>query len=418
MKKQIVTVAIALITAVSFGQKKEVKKAAKEVKSKDYAAALSLLSEAEGLLGSADEETKGLYYITKAEALSGSAGNDFSKLKMAADALVKAKETDPSLFNEIEAITLELRAALVNSAIKDQNANNYKMASDKLYTSYTISKKDTSDLYYAAGNAINNEDYDTALTYYKMLNDLGFTDIKKEYIATNKTTGEIETFGSIGERDLIVKSGEYSNPSIRKTDSKRGEVLRNITLIYIEKGEDDKASELIKSARAENPEDTGLLRADADMAYRMGDMQRYNSLMNEIIATDPNNPDIHFSLGIAASELGEKEKAMEYYERAIELKPDYAGALINLGALKLEKEASIVEEMNGLGTSRADNARYDELKAEREALYREVAAHFEKAVVIEEDNVGLVKTLVNIYSQLGEDAKKDAMKAKLDKMQQ
>lgn len=418
MKKQLVTVAIALITAVSFGQKKEVKKAAKEVKSKNYTEALALLNQAEGQLASADTDIKAMFYATKAEALVESAGDDFSKLKMAADAMIKAIETDAGMAKDLEVLKGNLRAKLVNSAIKDQNAKDYKTASDKLYQSYVISKQDTSDLYYAAGNAVNAQAFDTALSYYEQLIDMGYTGIETEYVATNKETGNVEPFSNKTQRDLMVKAGEFINPKTKVSDSKRGEILRNMTLIYIENKEDDKALALMKTARAENPTDIGLIRAEADMAYKMGDKQKYSDLMEEIVASDPNNPEIYYNLGVGASELEEDEKAIGYYKKAIELDPDYTAALINLGAVSLRGEAAIVDEMNNLGTSRADNARYDELKEKRDNLYREVVVYFEKAAALNPENAGLVRTLMNIYSQLGDDAKMNEMKAKLAKLEE
>ena len=44
---------------------------------------------------------------------------------------------------------------------------------------------------------------------------------------------------------------------------------------------------------------------------------------------------------------------------------------MNLVALILEQEQEIVEQMNSLGTSAADNAKYDALKTDREELYKE-----------------------------------------------
>jgi tetratricopeptide (TPR) repeat protein len=418
MKKQLVTVAIALITAVSFGQKKEVKKAAKEVNSKNYTEALALLNQAEGMLSVADTDTKSLFYATKAEALLETAGNDFSKMKMAAESIITAIDTDPDMANGLATLVGNLRAKLVNSAIKDQNADNYKMASDKLYQSYRISKQDTSDLYYAAGNAVNAKDYDTALSYYEQLMEMSYTGIETEYVATNKETGKVEPFSNKMQRDLMVKAGEFLNPETKISASKRGEILRNMTLIYIENKDDDKAIALMKTARQENPTDVGLIRAEADMAYKMGDKQKYSDLMEEIVATDPNNSEIYYNLGVGASELEENEKAIGYYKKAIELKPDYAAALINLGAVTLRGEAAIVDEMNNLGTSRADNARYDVLKDQRDNLYREVVSYFEKAAALNPDNAGLVRTLMNIYGQLGDDVKMNAMKVKLETMKE
>ena len=42
-------------------------------------------------------------------------------------------------------------------------------------------------------------------------------------------------------------------------------------------------------------------------------------------------------LGVASARNGEKEEAMEYYSKAIELNPDYAEALINKAQLILDR---------------------------------------------------------------------------------
>ena len=172
----------------------------------------------------------------------------------------------------------------------------------------------------------------------------------------------------------------------------------------------------MKDARAENPDDMSLLRAEADMVYKMGNIERYNELMQELIESDPNNPEIYFNLGVASASKGDKVKATEYYNKAIELKPDYGAALINIASIMLEDEAKIVEEMNGLGTSNADNKRYDLLKQKRKDLYLNVLPYLESALKTRTDNVELVRTLMNIYTQTGQDAKFKNMKARLEQM--
>ena len=68
--------------------------------------------------------------------------------------------------------------------------------------------------------------------------------------------------------------------------------------------------------------------------------------------------------------------------------------------------------MNSLGTSRKDNARYDALKLEREALYRECVPILKKLIEIEKDN-DAIKTLMNIYGTLGDNEGFKEMKALL-----
>ncbi|WGF91954.1 tetratricopeptide repeat protein [Aequorivita marisscotiae] len=417
MKTRILITGLAFATAISFGQKKEIKKAEKAIKSNEYTEALNYLSEAEPMLSTVDNDMKAQFYAARGQALLGSGGSDFKKLKGAADAFSTAISLDPKIEEQLIDPLQNLRAALINGAIKDQNAQQYKMATDKLYTSYMVTKKDTSDLYFAAGNAVNGQDYDTALKYYQMLLDLNYSGATVEYVATNKTTGEVEAFDSEKLRDFAIKSGEFIKPESKVTKSRKGEILRNMTLIYIEKGDTEKAKSLIETARAENPDDVFLMRADADMSYKMGDNKRYNELMEKIVATDPENPELYFNLGISNDQLNNKEKALEYYNKALELRPEYEGALINIAALKLSGEDEIVEEMNSLGNSAADNKRYDELKKIRENSYKDALPYLEKANAINPSNQNVLKYLMNIYSQIGEDAKYKAVKAKLEALE-
>lgn len=311
----------------------------------------------------------------------------------------------------------KLRIELVNSAIADQNTKSYESAANKLKEAYNISKKDTSYLYFAAGNLVNGKKFDEALGIYEELIGMGYTGVQDEYVATNKETGELATFGSKAERDNAIKFGLYINALDRKSESVEADLLQKVTLIYINKGDNEKALSVMEKARAANPDDVNLMRSEADLAYKMGDMTKYNRVMNEVIKTDPNNPELYYNLGVGAAQLGEKEKARSYYMKALEIKPDYSFAQINMAALILEGESVIVEEMNGLGNSRADNARYDELKEKRQNMYREAMPYLEKASASTPDNAEIIRTLMNIYSQVGEDAKFKATKAKLEALE-
>ena len=158
------------------------------------------------------------------------------------------------------------------------------------------------------------------------------------------------------------------------------------------------------------------MRSEADLAYKMGDMQKYNSIMAEVIKTDPNNPELYYNLGVSSASIGQLDKAREYYLKALELKPDYSYAQINMAALILQDEGKLVEEMNGLGTSRADNLKYDELKEKRRKMYQDALPYLEAAVKSSPDNLEVFRTLMNLYSQLGMDDKYKAAKATLTEM--
>jgi two-component SAPR family response regulator len=88
-----------------------------------------------------------------------------------------------------------------------------------------------------------------------------------------------------------------------------------------------------------------------------------------------------------------------------------------MAALKLSNEDKLVEEMNSLGNSSADNKKYDALKKERENSYKEALPYLEKAYQINASNQNVLKYLMNIYGQMGEDAKYKDAKAKLEALE-
>lgn len=417
MKKRILIIGLAFVSAMSFGQKKELRKAEKAINSKQYSEALSYLDEAESMLGSMDTDMKSQYYASKGEALFSSAGQDFKKLQASVDAFTEAIELNSKIESQYADQLQNLRAALVNGAISDQNAERFSDATAKLYSSFKLSN-DPGDLYYAAGNAVNGKNYDKAIEYYQQLLDMGYTGETMEYIATRKDDGTTETFDSENLRNIAIKTGEFIKPETRQATSRKGEILRNLTLIYLEKGDSDKASQLIKTARIESPDDVYLMRAEADMSYKTGDIKKYNTLMNQIVATDPDNPEIYFNLGVGSAEVGEMDKAIEFYIKALELRPDYEVALINLAVAKLSAEDKLVEEMNNLGGSAADNKKYDQLKDERQKIYQETVPYLEKAYKLNPNNPDVIRTLMNIYGQLAMDAKFNEMKTKLETMEE
>ena len=418
MKKSLLLACALLVAVASFGQKKEIKKAQKAFIKGDVDVAQMWLNAAETKLGEAALETKIDFYIAKGEVTLAQAGKSgYQQMKDAAAAYKMAQKLDTKkqykgMINDGLDNT---RVALFNSAITESNAKNYSKAGEKFYLSYTV-KNDTIDLYYAAGSMVNAKDYDASLDYYQQLLDLGYTGIKKKYTALRIEDDKEVTFASEADRNTELLSGKYTKPGERMSESIKGDILKNVVLILSSKGENDKAIALMREARLENPTDITLVRAEAEMVYKMGDIARYDELMQQVLEFDPTDPEPCYNIGVVAASSGNPEKAMEFYKKAIELKPDYTSALVNLGALILRDEMKIVDEMNSLGMSKADSKKYNELEIKREGLYNEALPYLEAAYSYRNDNPQLVAKLKEIYSLLGMDAKESEMKSKLDEL--
>jgi tetratricopeptide (TPR) repeat protein len=419
MKKVLVLAGVMLLSAISFGQKKEIKKADKAVKSGNLTEAMSYLDQAEALLGSADNALKSQFYLVKGKALLASAESDVEKMKLASNAFNMAKEVDTEgeNTNEINKQTQVIKSSLEAGAGKDYEAKNYKMAANKFYTAYTLSPVDTLFLFNAALASKIGEDFDSAEIYFKKLSDLGYTGMQKQFVAINKETSKEEPFVSKSSRDLMIKAGTHVKPMEKMSESKRELVLLSLAEVYMAREKDEEALEVINQVRKTNPKDMTLIQVEADMVYKQGNMERYNELMQEMIAVDPSNPDLYNNLGVANAKLGLNEEAIKYYEKAIELRPENPGALINIAVLILSEEKVYNEKMNALGTSKADYDRYDELKEEKNGLYRSAVPYLESALKYRKDNADILQTLKGIYGQLGDDAKVKEMKTRLEALE-
>jgi len=393
-----------LSISLSFGQKKEVKKANKLFDAGDVAGAQSLLETNAAIFDQAD--AKILNQKLYLEAQIAQANKNFQVAFDKFSAYIAAGGDNSEYDTQIQQLTSEI----VNSAIEDNEQKNFKEAAVKLYLAYSINTDTNKDyLYYAASSSINDGDYEGALVYYTKLRDIKYEGITTRYLAKSVASGEEIEFSET-EYDLYKKTKEYTDFREETSESKFPEIVKNIALIYAQLGDDEKAMDAVKEARKSNPKDLNLILTEANLYIQLNENDRFEELMKEAIAQDPNNSSLYFNLGVVNAQRGNAEEARTYYEKSIELNPESEAGYLNLVSLILEGESKIVEEMNSLGNSRADNARYEVLKTSREDVYKECVPILEKLIVVSQ-NQEAIKTLMNIYGTLGDNEGFMKMKA-------
>jgi tetratricopeptide (TPR) repeat protein len=406
--KRIALLTVILIFNFSFSQKKELRKAQKLYDAGDIAGASQILTENQSLLESADQKVKPNY-----DFLRGKIAQNNKEFQTAFDFFNSVKDVASIKDEVIQQLNL-LSADIVNSAIDDNGSGDFKSSTEKLYLAYLIDPELNKDyLYFAASSAVNAEMFDVALGYYIQLKEMDYTGVVTKYYVTEIESG-VETEVTESEYNLYKKSKSYENHREEDTPSKFPEIVKNIALIHAQLGDDDKAMAAVQEARLSNPSDLNLILTEANIYIELGEKEKFQSLMSEAIAQDPNNANLYYNLAVVTSDLGEKDAARGYYEKAIEIDPYYENAYLNLVALILEGEQTIVEQMNSLGTSAADNAKYDALKLDRENLYKECVPILRSLIQIGE-NEDAIKTLLNIYGTLGDNEGYKEMKALLDK---
>jgi tetratricopeptide (TPR) repeat protein len=395
MKKLLLYILLITIS-FSSAQKKELRNANKFFTSGEYASAIDLLDSSKEIFDSSDDKIK-----SQAMLLYGKLHTAMEDFGLAMKAFDEAKNLGIStqLLNpEIN----KLETAIITSAIGDNETENFNSAAKKLKMVYDINvEKNAEYLYYAASSAVNSSDYPLALEYYVELRDLKYEGIETKFYITEVSSGNEIEINSETEFQLLQKSKDYSNPREEETESKFPEIVKNIALIYKELGQNDKALAAIEAARSSNPDDVGLIITAANIYFELDNKEAFKLAMSEAIEKEPNNPVLYYNLGVVSGELGEKDVAISYYEKSIDLDPTNENSYLNLVALILDGEQDIVDEMNSLGTSRADNQKYDELKELRENLYKECVPILQDLISIN-NNVEAIRTLMNIYGTIGD----------------
>lgn len=170
------------------------------------------------------------------------------------------------------------------------------------------------------------------------------------------------------------------------------------------------ADEVVSRAVEEYPGYDGLAFLSGKISEMKGDDRKAVSIFLQLLAVNPDNPDVHNSLGCVYERQGKLEEALKSFREAVRLSPLNLQIEVNLGIvlgkLGLKEEAErrlrcVIEKKNDYGI--AHNALGCYLANQNR--YRESIFHFTRAVELEPSNV-------NFHMNLGLACEKINMQGK------
>ena len=402
-----------LFFSFSFSQKKELRQIKRLIDEKFFQEAESTLESNKDFLLSGDSKTDAQYYYYATKIYT-----EIKSFKLAKNSLEELMSINPSYYNaemKLDYKNLEeiLVVALVNAAVADNSSKKWMEGVDKLLLAYEMDKDNNIDyLYFAASGAVNAENFDLALEYYLQLKEKNYTGIKDEYFITNVESG-VEEKVTETEYKIYQSSKEYMNPRIGQTESRYPEIVKNIALIYVKKGEDELAIEAINEARSIQPDDLYLILNEADLYIRLSNNAsddnlrsqyrlKFKEIMTLAVEKDPENGILYYNLGIISSEQGESDDAKSYFEKAIEFKPDYTDSYVAIVNILLQEQTVIIGEMDKIAMSnkRSDIVKYDQLKEDLNEVWRKCIPYCEKALEYDPNDLEVLKLLSQFYYKL------------------
>ncbi|RZJ72820.1 hypothetical protein [Flavobacterium sp.] len=425
--------AIASILAVSLSataQKDELKTlkklyAIEQMQAKDVAEYKAALSKAEPLVSDPADKVyfnfyKGMLPLlemgTKENATNPQAqANLVSPEKVdffvkSLNATLDYEKTNKKVYtDDIKETIVSFRPLLLNYAVGLGNGGKNKEAAKVLYSVYELDKSDKDVLYYAASYAVNGQDYDNSIKYYNELNAAKYTGEKTIFTAKSKLNDKYESFNNKAERDQAVKIGTHVLPKEEQEPSKQAEIYSNLVKILNQQGKKDEAKKALTEGLAAVPNDPTLKALESEMVLNSANYEEYKKVAN---MSDANAV---YNLGVLAFQEKKMPEAEKHFQETINLDAKYTNAYVNLAAVKLAADKQLTEQMNKLGTSAADNKKYEQLKGQRVGLFKSVLPLLEKAHELAPDDQSVTSNLLSVYNYLEMKDKYAALKAKQGK---
>lgn len=259
-------------------------------------------------------------------------------------------------------------------------------------------------LYNQGVKCFSAEDFACALSSFERAADV------------NASYGNIDTL-SIFNAGLSAENGknfpkaiEYYNRII-ELNYPQPLVYNSLSSIYLEMKDTTTAIATIQAGRVKYPDNFNLLIAETNIYLASNQNDKAMANLSEAIKKDPENPTIHYAVGVNYALMNDVASAEKSYIKAIELNPDYFEASYNLGALYVNEAALLIEKANKLPLS--ETAEYDKLKLQADDILRKSIPHLENAARLNSEDKSTLLSLKEIYTRLGMADKRKEIEEKL-----
>ena len=254
------------------------------------------------------------------------------------ESLMKCMENKSFMEENRDEIITRVNAVMnsyYNEGANAFDAGNYEASIPQLKKAYDIAAslgipESVDMLKYAAFACIKAKEYDKALEYYELLHSTGY-------------------------------EGE--------------DLYHHLASAYLGKGDKEQAAKAIADGIAKFPNSEGLIRENVNLKLSEGKGVEAVADLEQLLETRPDDVTLMFALGTIygddTKDMFDGDKAIDYYTRAINAKPDYYDAIYNLGALYINMSNKIKEQADAItGFSKAEQQQYEELSNQANELIR------------------------------------------------
>jgi len=262
-----------------------------------------------------------------------------------------------------------------------------------------------------ADKALKDSDLVRAERFYKLIFDVLPHD-KENNLNRNNITTE-----SINRNLYLVAVKKHDNEMAKLYLQKLIDVKFNeaniyiyMSNIYLAEKDTAKALTYIDMGRNRFEENQRLIDEEIRIYYAMHKTDVLIDKLSKAIESSPDNEVLYCIRGGIYKMHGEKEKAKADYQKAVEIKPDYADANFNLGAFYYNE----ANEKLSAAASIKNADQYARAKAEAEAIYLKAVPYYEKAHQADPKDRATMQQLKQLYFRQNDMDKYNKIKTELE----
>lgn len=161
------------------------------------------------------------------------------------------------------------------------------------------------------------------------------------------------------------------------------------------------------------PDNFQVLIAETNVFLSTKQPEKAMANLQSAVQKDPNNVTIVFAIGAQYDQMGNVEEAEKAYLKVLSLDPNHFDAVYNLGALFVNKAASLMADANKLPLDKVKE--FDVFKTQADSYLEKALPYLEKAHVMAPTDKSTILTLKEIYARKSMFDKVKEMDALLNK---
>lgn len=187
-------------------------------------------------------------------------------------------------------------------------------------------------------------------------------------------------------------------------------MYRSLSQIYTEKGDTLAGLEIIKEARSKFPQKSEFITEELNFYLMTKNNAAAAKSLSEAIEAFKDDKtmlkNLYFNAGVIYSQMGDKSKAFDNYNKCLEVDPNYSGALNNIASFYVDEGNEFIKQANNLPLN--ETKKYDDLKSKAKEKYKIAADYLErvyKTYTDENQKNKLKTTLKELYIKVGDEEK-------------